>query len=542
MASEDGGNYFDDEGDELDARTGLLTVIDGGLTPDALDIELCAQAENDLGNAKRLIARNADKLYATKEKGFGVFDGRRFEFEYGDAFAGRLAHATAERMLSHETVAFYQSQKGRNETDVEFNKRAGRFFGFCVQAGNNGRTTSMLEQAERMLTLPLSEFDADPDRMAVANGTITLPRGFGKPLKFVEAHDPADRITKIAGASYDPAAKCPEWDKFLLRVQPEKDMRDFLARLMGYCLTGHIHEQAYFIFQGKGGDGKSTFMTAIKAALGEYTADADIESFLHRERKGSEASPDMARLAGGVRLVKASEPEQGARFAEAMLKKVTGGEPITARHLHRELFEYLPQWKLIISCNRKPQIRGDDRGIWRRTLVAPWPVSIPDAEMDRELEPKLLAEASGILNWMLAGWVDWRDGDEGEDGRHVKGLRAPKTVRDAVADYRLNSNPFGAWFDSCCVQDKAKREVSGKLFKSYRGWANGEGFDTMNETSFGRALSDRNLGRQKSNGAVWRTGVTLNEAGEEAFRDYQSADLDAASEAKFSRGARHDPA
>lgn len=530
---EDDGNYFDEGGEELDARRGVLTVIDGGLTPDPLDVELCAVASNDLGNAKRLIARNADRLYATKEKGFGVFDGRRFEFEYGDAAAGRLAHAVAERMLSHETSAFYQTQKGRGEAQEAFDKRAASFYGFAVQAGNNGRTTAMMEQAERMLTLPLAEFDADPDRLAVQNGTLILPRGFGQAVRFVPSHDPADRITKIAGAAYDPKAKAPEWEKFLARVQPEADMRAFLARVMGYCLTGHIQEQAYFIFQGKGGDGKSTFMTAVKAALGEYAADADIESFLHRERKGSEASPDMARLAGGVRLVKASEPEQGARFAEAMLKKVTGGEPVTARHLHRELFEFTPQWKLVISCNRKPQIRGDDRGIWRRTLVAPWPVSIAKEEMDTELEPKLKAEASGILNWLIAGWRDWRDGDEGPGGVYLKGLRPPKVVLDAVADYRLNSNPFGAWFDDCCVADKTKRESTTRLLKSYRGWANAEGFEAMNETSFGRALSDRNLGRQKSSGTIWRTGVVLNEAGEDAVRAYEEAHLDAATDAKY---------
>ena len=516
-AGGDGGNYFTDEGQPLGSPSTQVRMIDADVSPDALDVELCGLHQNDLGNARRLISRNRGLLFSTKERGFGVFDGRRFAFEAGDAGAARLAQAVADRMESHESAAFLQTRKMEGEPRDAFERRAAGFYSFAVQSGNSNRTRAMIQQAEQMLTLPLAAFDADPDRLAVGNGTLVLHRGpQGKigaaRVEFVPNHAPADRITKLAGADYDPDAKCPAFDAFLARVQPGAAERHALARLMGYCLTGRIHEQAYFIFQGKGGDGKSTFLTAMKAALGEYAADADIESFLHRDRKGSDASPDMARLAGGVRLVKAAEPEQGARFAEAMLKKVTGGEPIVVRHLHREPFEYRPQWKLVISCNRKPQIRGDDRGIWRRTVVVPWPVSIPDVEMDRELEDKLLAERSGILNWIVSGWKDWQDGDEGAGGAWLTGLRSPRSWIAAAAEYRLNSNPFGAWFDECCALDAKAEEPSRRLIQSYRGWVAMNGFAAMSDTAFGRALTDRQIGRRISQ-CVIRTGVSLNPEG-----------------------------
>jgi putative DNA primase/helicase len=511
---DDEPNYFDAEGEPIEAASPMLAVIDGGLTPSALDIELCALPPNDLGNAERLERRNPDQLWWTSEWGPGVWDGRRFDFDHGEARAGIAAQECARRMLTHEIAAFYQTQKSRKEKAKDFEQRAGKFYGWCLRAGDNAKTKAMLEQCERRRTRPLGDFDPNPQRLAVANGTLELPQD-GSPARFVEGHDPAHLNTRVATAKYDPRARAPEFDKFLERVQPEPEMRAFLARIVGYCLTAHIEEQAYFIFQGKGGDGKSTFLTAIEAALGGYVANAAIDSFLKHERKGSDHSADLARLASGPRLVKAAEPEQGARFAEAMLKSVTGGEPIVARAMFLPPFEFLPNWKLIVSCNRKPQIRGDDRGIWRRTLVAPWPVSLPKDEMDRRLAEKLAAERDGILQWALRGWADWVE----------RGLDPPETVLKAVEEYRLQSNPFGVWFDTCCDFGEAEREASDRLYKSYKGWVGDAGFEPMTRTAFGRGLSDRNLDRKHSNGIVW-LGVKLNVAGEDAMRMFELQEED----------------
>lgn len=503
--SDDDLHYYGADGAEIG---GAPEGVDGDW--DDLDHALCQLPENDLANAERLIARNAGRIWWTREWGAGVFDGQRFNFDHGDAMAGKAAQSTAKALLDQETAAFWATQKRRGEDEKGWKKRFGRFYAFALQAGNNGRTEAMLKQAERSNTRPLADFDADPDRLVVGNGTLALPRDGGEPV-LAPGFDPAHLVSRRALAAYDPRATAPVFMAFLERVQPDPEMRAYLARVFGYCLTGQIGEQAYFIFHGKGGDGKSTLLNAAADVLGDYVANAAIDTFLKHDRKGSDHSADIARLASGVRLVKTAEPEQGAKLAESVIKIVTGGEPFPARAMYREPFEFTPTWKLIISCNRKPRITGGDRGIWRRTNVVPWPVSIPMEEMDKALGDKLKAEASGILNWMLAGWADWLE----------RGLSPPAAVREATEEYRMNSDPFAAWFANCVELGDDLREPAGRLYDSYRGWAQGAGFEAMKQTAFGRQLSENGLHRRKSSGIVW-TGVRLNEAGREALSNWEA--------------------
>jgi putative DNA primase/helicase len=108
-------------------------------------------------------------------------------------------------------------------------------------------------------------------------------------------------------------------------------------------------------------------------------------------------------------MLRTSEPEKNSRLAEAMIKLVTGGEPIQARHLNRDFFKFYPQFKLTISGNYRPGISGADEGIWRRLRLVPFGVFIPKEERDIHLSEKLRAEASGILNRLLDGLRLWCD-------------------------------------------------------------------------------------------------------------------------------------
>jgi putative DNA primase/helicase len=140
-------------------------------------------------------------------------------------------------------------------------------------------------------------------------------------------------------------------------------------------------------------------------------------------RNNRNASNDIAALRG-ARLVKVSEFDDGERLAEAQIKTLTGGDPVTCRYLYQEYFTYTPIYKILLIGNHKPKVRGTDHGIWRRLHLLHFHVTIPEDERDPYLQDKLLAELPGVLSWAAQGCFDWQS----------VGLSPPEEIKVATAE------------------------------------------------------------------------------------------------------------
>lgn len=353
-------------------------------------------------------------------------------------------------------------------------------------AGTN-RINNMLTETVPYVSKDVS--DLNKDLFAINCNTATL-RFFctevdGKRHWKVrrDRHSPLDYISKLVEAEFDPAATCPLFDQSLQRWQPNPDYRAFLQRYMGYCLLGSTAEQCLLFFYGAGRNGKSTFVDVAVDILGEYAVSMSIDSFAgDSKRAGAEATPDLARLPG-ARLVAASEPEMGVHLKDALIKTLTGGEPIAVRRLHQDFFELIPQFKIILSGNHKPIIRDDSDGIWRRVHLVPWEIQIPEDEVDRDLPRKLRAERSGIFLWMVRGALDYLQ----------RGLQVPAGVTAATAEYREESDPIGAFIRNAChvTGSDADRETPEELFNAYMRYAKREGLAEFKQATFSKRLPDR---------------------------------------------------
>src|SRR5262249_18721209 len=137
----------------------------------------------------------------------------------------------------------------------------------------------------------------------------------------------------------------------------------FVQRAVGYSLVGDTRERVLFILHGGGKNGKTTFTSVLGTILGDYAQDAHTDTLL--VRRGDAIPNDLAALVN-VRLVTVSEVEEGRRLAEALVKKLTGDEPIAARFMRAEWFTFKPAFKLWLATNHKPVIRGGDDAIWDR--------------------------------------------------------------------------------------------------------------------------------------------------------------------------------
>lgn len=470
---------------------------------------------SDLGNAERLIARAGGKLLHVDGRGWSAFDGRRWSNEQGAQLAHRQAHEVA-RAMRDEFKALAEAIETNRLGDVPrgiAEERLVNLRKFAVQSGNANKTAAMLSQASQLVSAARDDFDRDPLTLNCRSGTlIFVQRGESSqefPVRWTiqqRPHDPVDMISRVAEVDYDPDARCPTWDEHLATVLPDESVRHFFQTVVGYSLTGLTTEQCIILLQGRGGDGKSTTMNELRTLFGGYASAADVQTFMAgATRSGADASPDLARLAGDMRLCSTGEPRRGGALDEAKIKAITGGSPIAARELHGDLFEYVPRFKLFLECNAKPRISGDDDGIWRRIVVIMFPHQFKGAAVDKRIGERFKSEASGILNWAIEGALRWLEAGQ---------LDPPKAVIDAVEDYRRSANPFGEWLhERVDTRDPSATTGSSTLYSDYKEWCERNDVtdrDVMSTTAFGRALGDRQILKKKdAKGLIMRKGAKL---------------------------------
>ena len=367
------------------------------------------------------------------------------------------------------------------------------------------------------ISLGPEQFDQERWVLNCANGTLDLRTGTLRP------HHPADFLTKCLPVAYDPTALCPTWEQFLHRIMGgsqgpdtpdmsvgELEQRrladaqaqtliDFQQRFVGYALTGETREQCFCILHGTGANGKSTYLETLRALLGDYALATPSASLLAKDR--TDAIPnDIARLRG-ARLVTAVEMGEGKKLNEELVKRLTGQDAITARFLRAEFFDFTPEFKLLVACNHLPTIGEHDYALWRRIHCIPFAVTIPEAEQDQGLAPKLREELPGILAWAVRGCLTWQQ----------TGLEPPDVVRRATAAYRSDMDALGRFLEECCVRiDQASIKV-GDLYAAYKDWCSASGETVvMTLTAMGKRLVERGFQKRTTN-YVWCLGLGLKD-------------------------------
>ncbi len=307
------------------------------------------------------------------------------------------------------------------------------------------------------------EFDAEPLALNVQNGTLIFHRPEDGKAASVELreHRREDRITKIARASYDPGALCPQFDAFLAQVQPVEDMREWLTRWSGYNALGIADAQVMALFYGEGSNGKGVWVQTHAHILGDYAWATGIETFMDSgfKRTGGGPSPHLAALAGR-RMVYANEPDDNSKFSDGLVKALTSDEPIGGvRELYGPAFELVVTFTNTVMANNLPRI-GTDHGIQRRMQVVPWMVIIPKAEQDLRLKDKLRAEISGILNQMIRGALSYL----------TDGLTMPEAMVEATKTYHDDNDLLGQFLTLCVARAPGERLGATALHDVFAAW------------------------------------------------------------------------
>jgi putative DNA primase/helicase len=338
-----------------------------------------------------------------------------------------------------------------------------------------------LAAADRAHAVTIDALDADPWILNTPGGLLDLRTGALRPSR------PSDLMTKITAAA--PTSDCPEFLRVFEWALPDAEVRAYFQRLIGYAITGVVREHIVALCYGAGGNGKSVVLNAIRYALGDYGVTLGSEVLLesHNDRHPTEIA-----VLRGTRLALCSEVDSGRRWNEARLKRLSGGDPITARLIARDPFEFQPSHKLIMLANAKPGLRTVDEAIRRRIQLIEFSQTIPRDQRDPTLPEKLKAEAGGILTWALVGCLHWQDG----------GLRPPQAVLDATDRYLEQQDAVAEWMRDCCrpIGDESLTT----LHRSYREWCRANGVAEVGRNTFGDQLEARGIGRVESRSKVWR--------------------------------------
>lgn len=376
------------------------------------------------------------------------------------------------------------------------------------ESSNNARINATVESCknEHDFGIPITfdVLDNDPYLFNMQNCTFDL-RTYEK-----LPHDQLNLITKISPVSYNPEATCPNWLKFLDRIfknQKEKaEIISFLKRACGYSLTGNTKEQAMFFLYGSGANGKSTFIDVIQYIMGDYSVATESNTFT--TARGDSIRNDIARLVG-MRFVSASENSTESLLDEALVKKLTGCEKISARFLHQEYFDFYPEFKIWWAFNHQPYVRDNTNSIWRRILLIPFEEIIPESEQDKTLSQKLQDESSGIFNWMLDGLKEY----------DKIGLAAPNTIKAATKEYREDQDILHDFINECCETKKEDDDLSkdisisaSDLYNNYSSWYRmngGSQKDIISSTKFGRLLIELGFTRTRNSKGKLYHGIKL---------------------------------
>jgi len=431
------------------------------------------------GLAKRFLAKNKEKVfYLVDQKSWIYWNGKQFlpaRVEVEDLVKQTILD------LRNELIPANLSSINKDKYGIPISNK--EILDFQKSCSNFSSIISTLLSARSLpeMTAYNSEFDNDPNNLNVQNCIVDLKTG-----NKID-HSPEFKMRQIANVVYDPEAKSEKWDKFLDEItNSNHELKEYLQRIIGYSLTGSTNEQVFFIFVGKGANGKSTFLNLFSNILGDYAKVTPTKTLM----KGYQGiNTDEARL-NGARFVVASEANKGQKLDEAKIKKMTGGDTITARFMRKDFVEFQAKFKLFMAVNTLPEVSADD-AIFRRIRVVPFDVRFQTEKLNKDIQKELLEVSEAILAWAVEGAVKW----------YKEGLPNCQKVEDATKVYQESADILDRFISTILTKDPKSRISISELYDTYKDWATGNSERSLTKRELGQLMCAKGF-EQKKSGSV----------------------------------------
>lgn len=268
---------------------------------------------------------------------------------------------------------------------------------------------------------------------------------------------------------YNEGADCPMWTAFLNEVLPNPQTQQLLAEAIGYCFTRHLKLEKMFVFYGSGSNGKSVVLDTIEHLLGrENVSNMTLSDITTKDEKRSLIENKLVNISH----------ESAREVDPSILKQLVSGEPTDVRVLYRGTHTMYNYGKLFTSFNKLPQVEHT-HGFFRRWIIFPFIVTIPEERQDADLARKFKAELAGILNWVLAT---------------LPGLLSRKAFTHsaecdaALSDFRRTSNSALSFFADRCVLSSDHTNKLKDIYIAYKTYCDEEGYKPFGKKEFQNTL------------------------------------------------------
>ncbi|MFT4153698.1 DNA primase family protein [Parafilimonas sp.] len=331
----------------------------------------------------------------------------------------------------------------------------------------------LLKQFLATANLPSPENNNQSVLINLLNGTFQITTAETKLKPF----NSTDFLTYQLPFKFDPNATAPLFEAYLNRVLPDIERQQVLAEYLGYVFIKHgsaaLKEEKALILYGKGANGKSVFFEVVNALLG-----ANNVSSFSLQSLTNDNGYFRAKL--GNKLVNYAS-ELNGKLETDVFKQLVSGEPVEARLPYGEPFILKQYAKLIFNCNELPKDVEHTNAYFRRFLIIPFDITIPEEDQDKQLHTKIIDnELSGVFNWVLGGLKRLLD------QKHFSKCEAAQT---ALNKYKVESDSALMFLTDLEYKVSFTEHLPLKdIFSEYRSYCNDGGFRACSIKNFAERL------------------------------------------------------
>lgn len=332
--------------------------------------------------------------------------------------------------------------------------------------------------------LPTPEPPKEAVYINLKNGTFEVtPKGTK-----IRPFEQTNFLTYQLPFEYNPEAKAPIFQEYLNKVLPDKERQQVLSEFLGFVFikqgSNSLKEEKALILYGTGANGKSVFFEVVNALLGN-------------ENVSSYSLQSLTDASGYYRAMVANKlvnyaSEINGNLETSIFKQLVSGEPVEARLPYGKPMQIKQYSKLIFNCNELPKEVEHTTAYFRRFLIIPFDVTIPEHEQDKQLHTKIIEkELSGVFNWVLEGL------NRLLQQKHFSPCEAAK---NAIEQYKTQSDTVKLFISESGYQSSPSNyKLIKELYTDYRIFCNDGGFVPVNKTNFIKRLQGNSILVEKKN-------------------------------------------